>query len=215
MKSAKKLDLQAILERAYPRVYRVALALCQNRDVGLAVVTRVLGQSGVVVDRWETDEEADRWFLRFTVLCSRGQPDGRIDALFLSAQEEMWKAIILAIRHLPMQQREAYLLCHGEGLDLRQLATAMDCSSSAAAKHLSAAEGALKPIAGDRLEGFALGLPALMAGLVPAPQVLEVEVSRVLRKRRRRIWIRRWVLFSMKVGMVIAAMWIVWRFVVR
>jgi hypothetical protein len=173
------------------------------------VLTRVLGQSGVL-DRRETDEEADRWFLRFTVLCSRGQPDGRIDVLFSSAQDEMWKAIILAIRHLPMQQREAYLLCHGEGLDLRQLATAMDCSSSAAAKHLSAAEATLKPIAGDRLEGFALGLPGLMASLVPAPQVLEVEVSRVIRRRRRRIWIRQWVLLPAKAGMAIITAWVVW-----
>jgi DNA-directed RNA polymerase specialized sigma24 family protein len=210
MNSAKKLDLEEVLQREYPRVYRVALSLCQDRNVGLAVVKKVLARSGVMFDRWETDQDADRWFLRYTVLCSRGQESGREDSLFAMADDPAWKGIILAMRHLPMQQREAYLLHHGEGLELRQLATAMDCSSSAAANHLSAAENALRPIAGDRLAGFAMGLPGVMAGLGPAQESLEVEVSRVIRKRRRRMWIRRWVVWPMKVVLMLGAAWLVW-----
>jgi hypothetical protein len=213
MESLKKLDLEKILPRVFPRVYRVALSLCQNRDVGLAVVRKVVGQSGVVFDRWDTDEEADRWFLRYTVLCSRGRASGgpQDDALFAATDEAVWKGIILAIRHLPMQQREAFLLHHGEGLELRQLATAMDCSSSAAGNHLAAAENSLQPIAGDRLVDFMAGLPGLIKELSPSPQMLEVEVNQVIRKRRRVRWIRRWILAPLKWMLAVGAGWVVWK----
>jgi DNA-directed RNA polymerase specialized sigma24 family protein len=213
MRTIEKLHLEDVLQRAHVRIYRIALALCQNRTEGLHVIDRVFARSSVLLERWESQDEAERWFLRYTVLCSRDYKtaEHQDDALISVAQTPATRAAILAIWHLPMQQREAFLLYHGENLDLRQLAMAMDCSSAAAKNHLAAAEDSLASVLGDGLPGFVAELPGLMQRLLPSAEIIKVRISAVIHRRRRMLWIRRWVLAPFKwVGVALVG-WVLWR----
>ena len=89
--------------------------------------------------------EPFRWCQHHTVLVARRfskrQPEVSRDPLVRNAQTDnaYYASFIRAVRTLPMQQREAFILTHGEEWDTRNLATAMDCSTEAAAVHLKEA----------------------------------------------------------------------------
>ena len=205
-------NLVALLHRCHPQVYRIALALCADRDDAERVVEQVITRSGPISGRWETEAEALRWFLHYTVLRSRDCPPclpaaAEKDSLLNAATSAESAAIIAAIRQLPMQQREAFLLHHGEQLEFRQLATAMDCSSAAAANHLVCAVGTLKQLNSGELDDFTNQLPAMMKQLVPADEILEFQIQRMLARQRKWIWTRR-VLRAM--GWMILAVVVVW-----
>jgi DNA-directed RNA polymerase specialized sigma24 family protein len=212
-KSKSKLDLGEILQRVHPRIYRLAIALCESRHSGMAVVARVFAHSGVLFERWESQDEADRWFLRYTVLCSRDQKSAehQDNALISVANTPACRAAILSVWHLPMQQREAFLLHHGENLDLRQLAMAMDCSSSAAKNHLAAAEKSFRAVLGDDWPDFMADLPGLMQQLLPSAEIMEVEINAVIRRRRKMLWIQRWVVTLTKCIAIALLGWAVWK----
>jgi len=209
----KPFDLEVSLDRNHLRVYRIAVALCGGRKAGMAVFRKVLATSGVMFDRWEDQTEAERWFLRYTVLCSRSHsPKGsKGDALFEIAAVPPWQAMVIAIRNLPQQQREALLLSFGEQLEARQLATAMDCSSTAAKNHLSAAIDSIQQIYGGGLGEFTRALPGLMNQLVPPPGTLEVEINRVIHRRRRKRWVRRLVLTGFALALLTWTVWKTWK----
>lgn len=188
------IHLESILHRCYPRVYRIALALCGDHDAAQAVVEQVVIRSGRISNRWETVSDADRWFLHYTVLQAREslQVSPERDVLLHSATSAETAALVSAVRQLPIQQREAFLLHHGEELDLRQLSTAMDCSSAAAANHLVSAIATLRKLtANHELDDFVMQLPGMMRKLVPADDVLEFQIRQLLARRRKWSWLRR------------------------
>ncbi len=180
------------------------MALCADRDFAQRVVDQVLLRSGAISGRWETDDQAIKWFTHFTVLSSRECPasSSEKDALLNQATSAASAALIASVRHLPMQQREAFLLCYGEQLDARQLATAMDCSSAAAANHLSSAWATLKKLSDDDLDSFITILPDMMNNLVPADETVEFQIQRMLARQRKWVWIRR--IIKIVGGMVLA-----------
>ena len=79
--------------------------------------------------------------------------DGNQDPLVARASfaDPAYTAFVRAVRGLPEQQAEAYLLYHGERLNERLLGVAMDCSAAAAANHLQAATDALTAMSGGDL----------------------------------------------------------------
>ena len=235
-------DLLTLLRRSHARVYRIALALCGNRRVAETVVEKVLRRSVGISKRWETDEDAERWFMHYTVLLCRATNNENTDAgsevsrragyfdarpgssaylrTGVAGNEALLSlvtdadsiAILMAVRQLPTQQREAFLLHHGEAMDLRQMATAMDCSSAAAANHLVAAVKALKEYSLAGIGDFTARLPGLLRQLVPPAEALDIRVQQVVAKQRRRAWVRRIVDCALTVVLIAAIACLAWWF---
>ena len=131
----------------YPEVYRIAATQLGRPGSGEVVAKRVMKQATLAVSRWRHVDDARRWFRHHTLLGARDQHQARVgdNDLLLGRDDQPepepdYRGFLIAIRYLPSQQREALLLHHGEGLDIRQLGIAMDCSVEAAEKHLLAAQ---------------------------------------------------------------------------
>ena len=156
MVGARKLRSSAVgslLEYYYPVVHRIAAGLC-GETVSEEIADRVFARALPALSRWRDDSDADRWFYHFTVLESRRHDGCEIKPDPLLNGESVtpaFTAFVRALRSLPCQQREAILLNHGERLNPRFLAVAMDCSAQAAANHLRAATNEMSAIAGGDL----------------------------------------------------------------
>jgi DNA-directed RNA polymerase specialized sigma24 family protein len=202
-------DLLKVLRLTHRQIYRISLVLCGDRSATEQVVKKVILQSGQAARKWETPDDAQRWLMHYTVLLSRAVQTPGNDTLLESATDPDEIAVIQAIRQLPTQQREAFVLHHGEAMELRQLATAMDCSTTAAANHLVAAVGALK---GQNLIGlgdFTTNLPGRIEKLLPPPQLLETSLEDAMLASDR-LW-RRVVLLWLKNAIVLACIgWLIW-----
>jgi hypothetical protein len=112
---------------------------------------------------------------------------------------------------LTPQQREAFLLHHGERFDLRQLATAMDCSTAAAANHLVAAAQRLRPVAGDRLADFTAALPHVLAAIVPPPTTIALTVNQQVRRYLIPRLLLKWIIRPLLFAALLAAGYAAWR----
>jgi predicted DNA-binding protein (UPF0251 family) len=122
--------------------------------------------------------------------------------------EGVANALLQLSRRLPRQQHEALVLHRVEGLELRQTARAMDCSTTAAARHLDEAE---------RVIAESMGRDYASAGQMLHRQAHEAPVGevvvrmRVAIERRRRV--RTIILGLVVVGLVGAcgiAVWLLW-----
>jgi hypothetical protein len=140
-----------------------------------------------VLPRWRDDAEADRWFYHYTVLETRrpyppgeGAAEGAVDPLVAASArtDPPFIAMVRALRVLPAQQREAIVLTHGERLNPRYLAIAMDCSAEAAANHLRAATNHLQQLGGETAEPLLQDLAAAYQRLAPNVQALHPEIRR-------------------------------------
>ena len=104
----------------------------------------VLRRSLRVVPRGDAGLVPENWYYHHTLITARESthpPELREDVLFKQANTEdpAYLAFVRAIRSLPRQQAEAFLLHHGEKLNTRLLGVSMDCSQGAASDHLNAA----------------------------------------------------------------------------
>ena len=165
--------LVRILAAFYPRVYRMSLNLVGDRRTGAVVAEKVMRQSVRSAAGWEHQEAPGRWFRHHTVLACRvaahgRSPGGGDDPLILHGPDvPQHLAMVRALRKLPFQQREAFLLHHCEGMDMRQLGIAMDCSVEAARTHF---EGATRELRSLHPEGYAARVESLVtAYLASAP----------------------------------------------
>jgi DNA-directed RNA polymerase specialized sigma24 family protein len=206
------------LHRFHPQVYRIAAALCATRSGAENVVEKVLLRSGLHSTRWSDDNDAQRWLVHYTVLISREYSAASLDQdiLLNSATSPACAAVIAALRQLPRQQCEAYLLYYGEKFELRQLATAMDCSSAAAANHLSTAASTLNLLTANLLDEFNQALPLLMQMLVPPCEILELEIRQLLGRRRkwaRVCWLLKLLALLLLVSFLLVAALTGWRMV--
>ena len=122
---ARKLQrpaVEAILRAHYPRVCRIAYALCGDDEAGKTAVKIVMRQSLAALPRWRNEAQASNWFLHHVILKSRDltpppqtlQHDSLLRRLVLPSPEYI--AFLRAFRLLPPQQREAFILFRGEKL---------------------------------------------------------------------------------------------------
>jgi DNA-directed RNA polymerase specialized sigma24 family protein len=156
--------LVGILGAHYPQVWRMAINLTGRLGPGKEVARNIMRQSLSAAEGWEHDEAPTIWFRHHTVLATReaapdepsAKPPTDDEEVLLNAAppETGYAAFARALRRLPQQQREAFLLNHGEDFDLRQLGIAMDCSVEAAALHLRQATVSLRAMAGDDFGRF-------------------------------------------------------------
>ena len=121
---ARKLDVSAvtaIFAEYYPMVHRIAHGLAGSASVGREVERFVLRRAFKVLPGWADEGALKRWFSHHAVLASRRSPRGdpnNPDDLLIDAQEQpelAYVAFIRALRSLPVQQREAFILSFGPG----------------------------------------------------------------------------------------------------
>ena len=190
--------MEAVVADSLPHVYRMAIALTGREGVGRQVVHSVVRQSLRVLPRWRVGVSPENWYYHHTVLTARAAaaatppPDPHQDALVppSSAGEADYLAFVRALRNLPRQQAEAFILHHGERLNDRLLGVAMDCSTEAAGKHLEAATQELAAVTGGQLDTLASRLSRAYGALAPAGEAVTPAARRYvhghLRPRRFR-----------------------------
>ena len=198
-----------ILSMHYPAVYRMAYAICGRRDVGDGVVRFVMRRSFRALPHWKDEEAPQRWFRHHTILTVRRaalhQPaSAQIDTLIPPESLEAdpkYPAFVRALRGLPQQQREAFLLHHGEKLDLRGISVAMDCSTVAAAQHLGAANDELTELVDRDFQSLAAQVAENYAKLAPTT---DLALSHVSSSARRYLWPRKLARFLGSALLVLA-----------
>jgi len=186
---ARKDDRKAVVELAaafYPSVYRMAHGLGGRADVGDGIVRFVMNRSFRAMPGWKDGDAPERWFRHHTVLtarrAARHQPSPAIDTLIPpAAGDPAFVAFIAALRALPRQQAEAILLHHGEKLELRPMAVAMDCSTVAAATHLSTGHEKLTELSGRDVNALLSRLSDSYAALAPSEDLILERVKRTVR----------------------------------
>jgi DNA-directed RNA polymerase specialized sigma24 family protein len=218
---ARKQSHDAVIEvlaAQYPSTYRIAHAIAGRPDVGDGVVAYLTKQSFRVVERWEDDQAPQRWFRHHALLtlrrAAKWKPDVATDTLVPddARGDANYVAFVRAIRGLPQQQTEAFLLTHGEQLELRSLAVAMDCSTTAAAVHLKEADDRLRALAGARFEALVTMMRVAYERLTPSRDLV---LSRVGIGLRRHFWprlLKRIVKLIVLLVILAALGWLVWRF---
>ena len=206
--------LVTILRGYYPIVYRIAYLLAGDANSARDVTRKILRQSVRFALKWRDDAEALRWYAHHTLLASRLiSPEINSSQLvrlpeWVDSPNSSWYAELM---RLPRPQREAFLLHHAAGMDLRQLATAMDCSTQAAANHLVAAATAMKKSGEESLAQWTAVLPDALRRLVPPDEVIQVDVQRQI---RRALWpgrIKRWVVMPIVWAGIFVAGFYLWR----
>jgi DNA-directed RNA polymerase specialized sigma24 family protein len=184
--------VEALLADALQLVWRTGAALSGREDVARGIARFVLLQSASQIRNWRDAEAAGRWFMHHTVLTARRavkhQPGARQEILARRGDDAAYIAFVRALRGLPMQPREAFILHYGQGLAMRQLGIAMDCSTQAAELHLRTATESLRPIAGDAFESLCRHLADVHRDLTPPDGLVRPAVRRYL---ARHVWPRR------------------------
>jgi DNA-directed RNA polymerase specialized sigma24 family protein len=204
-----------LLAMHYGVVWRMATGLTGRADVGRGVVKFVMQRSLRAMSHWKEEGAPARWFHHHTVLTTRRTAKHRPDTVndtFINhaAGDVQYAAFVRALRALPMQQREAFVLSTGEKFNTRQLAVAMDCSIVAADNHLREATERLRELAADKFDAHAARMALAYQKLAPDEEL----AIQNLRKRVGRIvlpWIIRRI-FSAILALILlaAAAWGGW-----
>jgi DNA-directed RNA polymerase specialized sigma24 family protein len=193
-----------LLESHYPRVWRLARGL--RGDAAQSVAKAVLTQSLFIFRRWRNDLDAENWYLHHTILESRRFQSTNTSLIPADSPPDLL-ALAQSLASLPFQQREAFILTHGEHLDLRRTAVAMDCSQTAAGTHLNAATVTLRKLADDEYDRLVAQLFAAYA-TPPPPGDLVIAYAA---KKARRIALWQSAAKIAAIFLLIALAWAAWK----
>ena len=196
---ARKGNIRAaisVMSDCYPQVHRLAYGLSGRDDVGRALVKVVMKRGMKQLTTWSDESTPLRWCQHHTLLtvrrAARYKPEVANDTLVRGAQTDnaYYASFIRAVRTLPMQQREAFILTHGEEWDVRNLATAMDCSTEAASVHLKEATRALSALGGNYYSTFTAQLAQTYKKLTPSEELVLTNVEYNVKRHLwpRKIW---------------------------
>ena len=212
---ARKQDRRAVeqvLAESYPRIFRLACALTGDAKIAGRVVRAVLRRACRVIPGWRKGITPENWFFHHTLLTAReaSPANPSHDALVdgAGASDPEYVAFVRALRSLPRQQMEAFLIHEGERFNERLLGVAMDCSTSAAATHLNAATAALQSLAPMHFQRLVAELRQAYSALTPPAAkitaMVRQEVGRAVWARRVRRLIRRVILLALLAGAALA-----------
>lgn len=195
--------VEAMVVELYPQLYRIAAGLSGQEDVALGTLRFLLRQSIDVMPKWKDEDAPQRYYLHHLIILLRRArkhpPELRNDLLIdRSVDSAEYRAFLVALRKLPFQQQEAFLLTHGEKFNLRYAAVAMDCSTAAASTHLAIAEKDLKTIAGKRFDFLTSEMAKVYRSHdapaeVAMPNLKEYVGRQIARRRMMRLI--RWTIF--------------------
>jgi DNA-directed RNA polymerase specialized sigma24 family protein len=215
VRKLKRDAVEQVMGMFYPVVYRMAAALSGRVDVARGVVRFVMKRSPRAMPGWRDDLAPQRWFHHHTILTTRRaaakqHPPELYDDVFMTGPGALgpgYAAFVRALRVLPIQQREAFILSHGESLNARFLAVAMDCSVIAATQHLQAGNNALLAIAGKDFEPFTHEIVERYKQLTPSEDLSIPHVKTIVRRWvwPRRVWafIRLLIVFAVIAGAIL------------
>lgn len=152
---------EALLERHYDRIYRVAWRLLGRQADAEDVAQDVCLKLASAIRGWRGEAEFTTWVYRIAYnraldeLRSRQRivtlPPSNVlamlevpveDGLDAVEQRQLWSAV----RSLPDQQRDAVLLVYGEDLSHAEAARVMACSEKTVSWHLHEARKRLRAI---------------------------------------------------------------------
>ena len=185
--------VEAVLADSYPSVHRMAHALTGRSAAAQRVIRLVFRRALKVIPTWRKGIIPENWFYHHTLLTARDvaptAPTGDKDLLASMgpAGEPAYAAFVRALRALPRQQTEAFLLNHCEKLNERLLGVAMDCSTQAAATHLAAATESLRRMGGDQFAALTAAVEKAYAALTPGDAAITTSVGRQIRSA---LWAR-------------------------
>jgi DNA-directed RNA polymerase specialized sigma24 family protein len=193
-KAGSRPEVEAVINACFPPVHRVAHALTGDPKVAASVVKFVLKRGINVMPRWRSGIIPENWFLHQTVLILRRvtapvpPPDRDLLITAGPATDPAYAAFIRTLRELHGQQAEAFILHHGEKMNTRLLGVAMDCSTQAAAGHLSAATDKLQTLVGERFDELTKATGAAYMSLTPPETIIH---GRAIGAVGKAIWRKR------------------------
>jgi DNA-directed RNA polymerase specialized sigma24 family protein len=179
--------VEAVITECFPAVHRVAHALTGDPLVASQVVRFILRRGVSVMPRWRAGLVAENWFYHNTLLTIRRlkapPPPTQQDLLITAgpSTDRAYVAFVRAMRGLPIQQIEAFVLNHCEHLNERLLGVAMDLSTGAASSHLAAGTIALRTIAGDDFPALTAALERAYSSLTPPDTIIRTAASNEVR----------------------------------
>jgi hypothetical protein len=197
----------------------VAQALCGQEQAALHVERLVIRRSLAAMRTWDHPADVPRWFLHHTILASRQRKNQEIDLAGdplirgVATNSAYYPAFIRALRTLPMQQREAYILHHGERLDVRGLSIGMDCSQEAAANHLKEATAALAAYGGDFFPTFTANMTQTYDRLSPSEELIVPAVRASMRRRVSIGKVCEWTMTAIKLVVIGGVIFLSWKIV--
>lgn len=190
--------LATVIIACYPALCRIAIAVAGDAKRGLDLVEELVRGSLVASEGWNEPTAPWRWFLHHAILNLRRLPPspGPDPLVQYSADKQVpFVAFVAALRKLPPQQQEAFILRHGERMAERELAIAMDCSVTAAVNHMLAAQNALKLVAGNEIDQRMAEFRTAYDNLSPDPETVKQYVTARVQARTKHK--RTWNLFKL------------------
>jgi len=205
-----------VIARYVPEAFAIATLLTGSFEVGRQAIHRLTVASMKQLPTWTDPDEGQRWFRHQAVLIARQLGTSGVDDAQVFARPDRstpagFSAFIRAVRKLPQQQQESFLLQHGLNFDPRERGVAMDCSTTAAETHLREAERQLAPLLAS---DYDVMRTTLREG---ATRLLDVQDPKGFVARRYRSPVgrrRRETLLGLLVILCAAAgvAWLVWSF---
>jgi len=209
--------VETLLSESYPAMHRIAHALTGDPKLAPQIVRLVLRRAVLVMPRWRNGITPENWFYHHMLLTARGASPlpvaiGR-DLLITAGPtgSPAYLAFVRALRGLPRQQMEAFVLNHGEKLNARLLGVSMDCSTGAATVHLDAATQSLATIAGESFDDLVTRFERAYATLTPPPTVVRAAVSQEAAAAIWTIRLRRFIRQSVAITLLALIAYAVWR----
>lgn len=193
---------------------RIAYSLCGDSDGAQKVLRALVSRSIRQFPRWKYADEASAWFMHQTILLLReiARPIKPPDDLLLKdvggPDVIQYAAMVRAIRKLPQQQQEAFLLTHAQRWNTRLCAIAMDCSNTAVVTHLNEAQRQLQPLLGEHasaLLGYLHQVHRSMPVKYPSAPILLGTTIRVRRTLQKLAYIAGW---GMILLIILAILWV-------
>lgn len=181
---------QRLFQQATQTCGRLATTLLGTHALGHRAVRELAKRAASQLPGWRSADEAARWFMHQTVFLTREfrKPfDPQYDVLLHDVggpDVTEYRAMIVALRKLPEQQQEAFLLTHAQKWNTRMCAVAMDCSNVAVETHLVGATRELQPLLGKHFD-------ALMGFLRQVHEAVPVETTSIATGVVRRTRVRR------------------------
>lgn len=205
-----------ILAMHYPQVWRMAVNLSGRDEAGRAVATSIMRQSLSAAATWEHEDAPARWFRHHTVLAAReaapAEPPADDVLVLHGPADPAYAAFARAVRSLPQQQREAFLLNHGEDFDLRQLGIAMDCSVEAAGMHLRHATLNLQSLGGEDFGSLVQSLRRAYSASAPDESLALPWARRLIRPGfcSTMLGLAGWLMLLAIIAAIASGLWWLW-----
>lgn len=197
--------VEAVVSECFPAVHRITHALTGDAKLAERIVRYVLRRGVRWMPTWRRGIVPENWFNHHTLMTIRAvikRPPSPVHDLLITAgpTEPAYAAFVRALRELPAQQTEAFVLHHGEKLNARLLGVAMDLSTQAAAAHLAASTNALQTISGQQFDSLTAALERAYTSLTPPQTIVRTtasqEIRSVLWRRLLRRVIRRLIILA-------------------